>query len=172
MQYVNKNTTDSLNAPEIDVSKELFGLNNITVTLTINMSTQNASYVELYNISLSITPDPIRSDTFATSIDYNKVQLTLLYNTHYNVSAVATLCRVSSHPNIIDLFYGESLIACSFHTNQVTCCICVHTALCGMLATNTHPQPTVFHLMKCCGLWVGMWEGGRGLYAVSGRVFV
>ena len=74
------------------------------------MPTQNASYAELYNISLSITPDPTR-DTLSTSTNRDYVQLTLLYNTHYNISAVTTLCRESSNPNIIELFYGESLIA-------------------------------------------------------------
>ena len=80
------------------------------------MPTRNASYAELYNISLSVTPDLIE-DTVSTGTDNNYVQLTLLYNTHYNVSAVATLCRESSHPNIIELFYGEFVVV---HWNELS----------------------------------------------------
>ena len=98
--------TDFLNAPEIRASQRLFGQNNVTISLVMRMPTQNASYGTLYNISLSITPDPI-GDIVSTESNY--VQLTLLYNTRYNVSAVATLCRESSDTTYIELFYGKSV---------------------------------------------------------------
>ena len=100
--------TDSLDAPEVGVSKQLFGLYNITVTLEAHntMPIQHTLYGALYNISLSVTPDPI-GDIVSTGTDNNNVQLTLLYNTQYIVNAVATLCRESSDSTIIELFYGE-----------------------------------------------------------------
>ena len=111
---IDNNITDSLNSPEIGVSKQLFGLYNVTVTLdTHTMTTQNALYGALYNISLSITPNPIGH--VGTSTASNYVQLTLLYNTQYIVSAVATLCRESSNPTIIELFYGELVCGCSLN---------------------------------------------------------
>ena len=114
--------TDSLNAPEIGVSKQLFGLYNVTVTLDTHntMPTQNALYGALYNVSLSITPDPI-GDIVSTNTESNYVQLTLLYNIRYIVSTVATLCRESSDPTITELFYGELVCGCSL--NFVASCI-------------------------------------------------
>jgi hypothetical protein len=101
---------DSVNAPEIGVTRQQFGLYNVTITLSIqNISAQNASYYgALYNTSLSVTPDPIASDSIRNSADDNCVQLMLLYNTRYSISAVTTLCTESSHPNIIEQYYGES----------------------------------------------------------------
>ena len=113
---VNNNITDSLNAPEIGISKQLFGLYDVTVTLDTHntMTTQNDLYGALYSISLSITPDPI-GDIVSASTDNNNVQLTLLYNTRYIVSTVATLCRESSDPTITELFYGELVCGCSLN---------------------------------------------------------
>ena len=76
------------------------------------MSTQNTSYGALYNISFSVTPDPLAEDV--VSIDSNYVQLILNYNIRYNISTVATLCRQSSDPTTTELFYGEFVACCLF----------------------------------------------------------
>ena len=86
------------------------GLYNVTVILTI--STQNAIYGTLYNISLSVAP---QADLDITSSDYMYVQLILPCNTRYNVSAVASLCGQRSETTTIELFYSEFVIAHHHH---------------------------------------------------------
>ena len=105
---INNIIADSVNAPEIGITRQLFGLHNVTVTLAIQ--TQNASFGALYNTSLSINPDPI-ADTISNGTDgiYDIVQLILHYNTQYSISAFTTLCGEASHPSIIEQYYGESI---------------------------------------------------------------
>ena len=98
---------DSLNAPEIGVTRQLFGLHNVTITLAIQ--TQNASFGVLYNTSLSVTPDPI-ADTISNGTESSYVQLILHYNTRYSISAFTTFCGETSHPNVIERYYGESSV--------------------------------------------------------------
>lgn len=102
-----------LNVPHIIVSEELLGLYNFTIILEMCMPTQNASYEALYNISLFVAPDPIADNI--VSADGCYVQLTLLYNTRYNVSAKATLCTELSDPTITELFYGKFCARCSLN---------------------------------------------------------
>ena len=94
-----------MNAPEIGVTRQLFGLDNVTITLAIQ--TQNASFGALYNTSFSVNPDPT-ADTISSGTDSIYVQLILRYNTQYSVSAVTTLCRETSHPSTTEQYYGES----------------------------------------------------------------
>ena len=98
---------DSLNAPEIGVTRQLFGLHNVTISLSLTIQTQDASFRALYNTSLSVIPDPI-TDTISNGTDSIYVQLTLRYNTRYSISAFTTLCGETSHPNVIEQYYGES----------------------------------------------------------------
>ena len=72
-----------------------FGRDNFTVTLEWPQCNH-----ETY--SIAVVPEPLH----ATIITNTSVQLTMLYNTQYNVNITATLCGSRNTTNIT-IYYSE-----------------------------------------------------------------
>ena len=76
---------------------EFFGINSVTATMDWTQE-NNVTY------NISIFPQ------ISTAVEWlgsSSVQLTLLYNTHYHVSVVATLTHCEKTTTFIPLHYGE-----------------------------------------------------------------
>ena len=94
---------------------EVFNSGNVAVTLQWN----NLPEVS-YNVS--VTP----SVSAVTSTNTSAI-LTVMYNTRYRVSIVATNCAGGSDPYITGLYYGKS--KCIILLNIVFTNNCVFTAI-------------------------------------------
>ena len=77
---------------------EVFNSGNVAVTLQWN----NLSEVS-YSTSVSVTPN-----VSAVTSTNSSARLTVMYNTRYNVSIVATNCGGESDPYIRELCHGKT----------------------------------------------------------------
>lgn len=89
-----------MSVPNVTVSREIFNANQYTVFLDLNEEQNDVVY--------NITAIPQESITILLSDDTN-FQLTLAYNTAYNVkvAATSTLCQLSSITTSMRLRYGK-----------------------------------------------------------------
>ena len=89
------------NSLEVAVVVLSFGVDNTTVSL---LWTQQESSLVFYNVSIA----PQAAVMFVPGSESITIQLTVSYNTWYNVSIVGTLCgrRISS--TTVELDYGKS----------------------------------------------------------------
>ena len=92
--------TDHVSLPNVTVSREIFNANHYTVFLDLNEVQNDVVY--------NITVIPQGSTTVVLSDDAG-FQLTLAYNTAYNVNVVATStpCQLSNITTSIRLLYGK-----------------------------------------------------------------
>ena len=82
--------------PDGVIKSEIFTSSNVVVTLQWN-NLPEVSY------SVSVTPSVPSVTSTNTS-----AMLTVIYNTRYNVSIVATNCAGESDPYITELHYGKN----------------------------------------------------------------
>ena len=89
-----------MSVPNITVSRKIFNANQYTVFLDLNEVQNDVVY--------NITAIPQESTTIMLSDDTN-FQLTLAYDTAYNVNiaATSTLCQLSSTTTSMRLHYGK-----------------------------------------------------------------
>ena len=80
-----------------------FGINNATVTIQFNESSQEYNYYGSL-LSCNVTfPSQVEIQTQ----EKTTFQLVIPYNTQVNVSITATLCGQHSIPNVVQLFYSK-----------------------------------------------------------------
>ena len=107
--------------PSVAIS-ECFGTNSVTATL---------EWIQESGVTYNISIFP---QVPVEMLRISSVQLTLLYNTDYNATVVAILCRQNNVTTTIPLRYGEIL---SMHVTYNT------------IIMNTNVQSTVvIHLVK------------------------
>ena len=97
--YVFHVFTVYLNSLEVETAVLNFGVDDITVTLSWAEQESDMSYnvTVVPQVTMRLIPGSKRAS----------VQLTIFYNTLYNVSIVATLCGHNIFSTAIGLSYGE-----------------------------------------------------------------
>ena len=96
-------------SPEIILSSEDFGMDNITISLEWQSKlTQELNDTFEYLISYNVNVYP-SINTRISVIDATRANLTISYNVHYNVSIFAVFCDQTNtkRSTIYELIYGE-----------------------------------------------------------------
>ena len=99
------------NHPEVIISVD-YGTNNATVFL---------EWIPKSHTYYNVSAEP-QLEVNVTSLLSN-AQLTVQYNTHYNVSIMATLCGQYTSATTIEIHYGESSI--SFNDYLYNICLAI-----------------------------------------------
>ena len=101
------------NSLEIETVVLNFGVDNATVSLSW---TQQESSLVSYNVSIV----PQAAVIFVQGPESITIQLTVSYNTWYNVSIVGTLCGRKISSTTVELDYGKS----TFLVIHLSLCLC------------------------------------------------
>ena len=94
------------NSPKIVVTKEVFGMDEVTVSLEW-LATQELterSFESLVSYYIRVKPS---MGIKVIMVDATRANLTMLYNTLYNVSVTAILCNQINTSTIVKLYYGK-----------------------------------------------------------------
>ena len=92
--------TVAANHPKISTSVVKFGINDVTVLL--RWTPQKGA---TYNFSIQAAEPNVATINHFTKL--SSAQITVLYNTHYNVCVEATLCGQKSVSTVSEIRYGE-----------------------------------------------------------------
>ena len=93
--------------PEVVIFAEVFRMDKVTISLQWMQEVYQEWFVS-YNIIILPQLDPMAD--VVTMINSMRANLTLLYNTPYNVSVVADLCGQRNSTTLSEIYYGEYLI--------------------------------------------------------------
>ena len=115
------------NPPEVDFEEE-FGVERVTILV-------NWTQPENPLVSYNIRVDPT-SGTMVTIVDSTRANLTLSYNTPYNVTVVADFCGQRNATAQFELSYGNRIA--HFQTSSIIiCCMLFPTrGLCVMMIVH------------------------------------
>ena len=83
--------------PDGVMMSEVFNSGNVAVTLQWNKLPE-------VSFTVSVTPPSVSPVTSTNT----SARLTVMYNTRYNVSVVATNCAGESDPYLVELYYGKT----------------------------------------------------------------
>ena len=93
-------------SPEIVVTKENFGMDEVTVSLewlaTQELTKNSLDSLASYNVSVKPS-----MDVRIVMVDAMRANLTVSYNTPYNVSVITIFCDQINTSRIIKLYYGK-----------------------------------------------------------------
>ena len=92
-----KINADYLNSPEVSINSEIFGTDDVSVSLDIQVDNL------LLTINISSSPE------FDIAVNTSRAHFTIPYNTPTNVSISANLCGMQN-ATIIKLNYGEYIL--------------------------------------------------------------
>ena len=87
-----------------------FGEDNVTLTVTLE-EMQSMIHGLTYGVEFASSFEEIIEE-FSGGSDAS-VELTMLYNTEYNLSTYSTLCGLKSRSHALNLFYGELSVHCN-----------------------------------------------------------
>ena len=103
-------------SPEIVVTKEDFGMDEVTISLewlATQELTEN-SFESLASYNVNVRPS---IGVKVVTVDAMKANLTILYNTLYTVSVTVIFCDQINTSTIIKIYYGKLLAI--FSTNYI-----------------------------------------------------
>ena len=92
-----------LNVFEVITIEQSFGENNIALMVTLDFERIQNRYGIIYGVLLTSVSEQIKIEVSG----HASVQLTMSYNSMYNLSFFAMLCAYEMHSDPIHLFYGE-----------------------------------------------------------------
>ena len=92
--------------PEVHIFPEVFGMDKVTISLQW-MQEIYQEWLVSYNIIILSQLNPMAD--VVTMINSERANLTLRYNTLYNVSVVADLCGQRNSTTLSEIYYGEYL---------------------------------------------------------------
>ena len=94
--------------PEVVIFAEVFRMDKVTISLQWMQEVFHEWFVS-YNITILPQLNSMADVVTWTMINNVRANLTLLYNTPYNVSVVADFCGRQS-TTLIEIYYGEYLV--------------------------------------------------------------